>query len=176
MSKRLPEAKGGNPAMTGSVRRRKGVEVEPGFTMIELLIVIVVLGILAATVVFALEGVAGQSAQAACQSDAKTYEIAVAAYESAPKNTTNAAPTSTNELTGTSGTTYGAFLRAPANNSHYVVALAGDGGAVKNLGTGTIPAVNATTERAGTVNVGPPNTTLIPYDSQTSTTGCGQVQ
>ena len=71
--------------------RRKGVELEPGFTLIELLIVIVVLGILAATVIFALGGVTSQSAQAACQSDGKSYEVAVAAYENAPANTTNAA-------------------------------------------------------------------------------------
>ena len=38
--------------------RRRGEEVvESGFTLIELLVVIVVLGILAATVVFALSGV-----------------------------------------------------------------------------------------------------------------------
>ena len=68
------------------------------------------------------------------------------------------------------------FLHQSANNPKYVVALAGDTGTVNNLGTGTIPAVNTTTEVAGTVNVGPPNTTLLPYDSQTSTTGCGAVQ
>ena len=51
---------------------RKGVELEPGFTLIELLIVIVVLGILAATVIFALGGVTSQSAVAACQSDGKS--------------------------------------------------------------------------------------------------------
>ena len=47
-----------------AVARRRGVELEPGFTLIELLIVIVVLGILAATVIFALTGITGQSATA----------------------------------------------------------------------------------------------------------------
>ena len=61
---------------------------EGGFTLIELLIVIVVLGILAAIVVFSLTGVAGQSKQAACTSDAKSVEIAVDAYEAANSQAT----------------------------------------------------------------------------------------
>ena len=64
-------------------RRKSGEGSESGFTLIELLIVIVVLGILAAIVVFSLTGVAGQSKQAACTSDAKSVEIAVDAYEAA---------------------------------------------------------------------------------------------
>ena len=52
---------------------------EAGFTLIELLIVIVVLGILAAIVIFSLTGVTGQSQAAACNTDAKTVETAVAA-------------------------------------------------------------------------------------------------
>ena len=61
-------------------RRRAAGEID-GFTLIELLIVIVVLGILAAIVVFALGGVTGKSAAAACQSDAKTVGVGVAAFE-----------------------------------------------------------------------------------------------
>ena len=87
----------------GTMARRKGVELEPGFTLIELLIVIVVLGILAATVIFALSGVTSQSATAACQSDGKSYEIAAAAYENAPLNTSNAPPTTTVELDHSDG-------------------------------------------------------------------------
>ncbi len=142
--------------------RREGVELEPGFTLIELLIVIVVLGILAATVIFALSGVTGQSAQAACQSDGKSYEIAVAAYENAPGNTNNAPPTTTAELTGTGGTTYGSMLHQAANNPHYVVLLSGDTGAPG----GAV---------AGDVYVGVTGATAVNYDSQGTNTGCNAV-
>ena len=67
-------------------RRKSGEANEIGFTLIELLIVIVVLGILAAIVVFSLTGVSGQSKQAACTADAKSVEIAADAYIA--KNTT----------------------------------------------------------------------------------------
>jgi prepilin-type N-terminal cleavage/methylation domain-containing protein len=51
-------------------RKKEGESSESGFTLIELLIVIVVLGILAAIVIFSLTGVTGQSQVAACNSDA----------------------------------------------------------------------------------------------------------
>ncbi|MGB8195970.1 MAG: prepilin-type N-terminal cleavage/methylation domain-containing protein [Acidimicrobiales bacterium] len=51
-----------------------------GFTLIELLIVIVVLGILAAVVIFALGGITGKSAIASCQADGATISTAVASY------------------------------------------------------------------------------------------------
>jgi prepilin-type N-terminal cleavage/methylation domain-containing protein len=144
--------------------RRRGEElsVESGFTLIELLIVIVVLGILAATVIFALSGVTSQSATAACNSDAKTYEVAVAAYENAQNNTTNAPPGSTSDLL--SGGPYGQFLHAAANNTHYWVAVSGDTSkTVQHLGGSTVP-----TTPAGTVWVGTPGGKAQNYD----TAGC----
>lgn len=146
---------------------RKGVELEPGFTLIELLIVIVVLGILAATVIFALGGVTSQSAVAACQADGKSYEVAVAAFENAPSNTTNAAPTGTSQLTPT-------YLHQSANNPAYIVALVGDTGTVNNIGTVTIPAVS-TANPAGSVMVGPAAGPLVNYDAQ-GTGGCTSVK
>jgi prepilin-type N-terminal cleavage/methylation domain-containing protein len=66
------------------IQRNRELNGEQGFTLIELLIVIVVLGILAAVVVFALGGVTSQSTVAACSSDAKTVSTAVSAYEASP--------------------------------------------------------------------------------------------
>ena len=63
------------------MKKRSTADGESGFTLIELLIVIVVLGILAAIVVFALSGVTGKSITAACQSDAKTIGVGVAALQ-----------------------------------------------------------------------------------------------
>jgi prepilin-type N-terminal cleavage/methylation domain-containing protein len=81
------------------MERRNSEEAnESGFTLIELLIVIVVLGILAAIVVFSLTGVSGQSKQAACTSDAKSVEVAVDAYMAA---NSGALPTQAQLTTGT---------------------------------------------------------------------------
>jgi general secretion pathway protein G len=103
-----------------SIRRRHGRTQDDGFTLIELLIVIVVLGILAAVVVFALGSVTSKSAKAACSADAKTVETAVAAYEA---NGNGTAPTST-LLTATT-TTGGPYLRSwPSNSSHYFIGIA----------------------------------------------------
>lgn len=56
---------------------RKGDE---GFTLIELLIVIVILGILAAIVVFSVSGITKRGDNAACKSNIETISTAVEAF------------------------------------------------------------------------------------------------
>jgi len=51
-----------------------------GFTLVELLIVIVILGILATVTVFAVRGIADKGQEKACAADEKTLEIAVETY------------------------------------------------------------------------------------------------
>ena len=56
-------------------RLRKG-KGEQGFTLIELLIVIIILGILAAIVVFAVGGITDRGQLSACDTDKKTLQTA----------------------------------------------------------------------------------------------------
>ena len=53
---------------------------DEGFTLIELLIVIVILGVLASVVVFAVGGVAERGETSSCKADRKTLEVAIEAY------------------------------------------------------------------------------------------------
>jgi prepilin-type N-terminal cleavage/methylation domain-containing protein len=99
-------------------RRKSGEASQLGFTLIELLIVIVVLGILAAIVVFSLTGVSGQSKEAACTTDAQSVAVAADAYQAKTGNWPatvgvsglvgtylHSAPSSTNGYTITIGAT-----------------------------------------------------------------------
>ena len=61
-------------------RIREARENESGFTLIELLIVIVILGVLAGIVVFAVGAFNNDGKKSACQSDQKNVEIASEAY------------------------------------------------------------------------------------------------
>jgi general secretion pathway protein G len=54
--------------------------VESGFTLVELLIVIVILGVLAGIVVFGVATFRGDSELAACKADLKTTQTASDAY------------------------------------------------------------------------------------------------
>lgn len=53
---------------------------DKGFTLVELLIVIVILGILATVTVFAVRGITNQGQSSACKADKKTLQVAAEAY------------------------------------------------------------------------------------------------
>src|SRR5665213_3982743 len=125
------------------LKRRKDAGEIDGFTLIELLIVIVVLGILAAVVIFALGGITGKSQLAACQADGATLSTAIAAFHAQNPNVT---PTK-GLLTATTSTlnTGGPYIQSWPNATSYaytLVTASGSTNATLDVATvGITPAV-----------------------------------
>jgi prepilin-type N-terminal cleavage/methylation domain-containing protein len=112
------------------LRARKIENGEGGFTLIELLIVIVVLGILAAVVVFSLGGVTKNADASACQADYSTLNTAVVAY-TANTGTAVAAAGGTAALVGPN-----AFLQSWPTATKFAFTI-GTGGAIFFTDTAT---------------------------------------
>lgn len=66
---------------------------DKGFTLVELLIVIVILGILATVTVFAVRGITDQGQTSACAADQKTVQTAVEAFYAQEGTVTNVTET-----------------------------------------------------------------------------------
>jgi general secretion pathway protein G len=127
-------------------RRAASPEGESGFTLIELLIVIVVLGILAAVVVFALGGVTGKSAVSACEADGTTIETAIAAFNA---NNPGVTVTQADLLPGTTGLG-GPYLQSwPSNLPHYAYSISGGVLEIATTPAGAVTAASSATTYQG---------------------------
>lgn len=81
---------------------RKAAADESGFTLVELLIVVAILGVLAGVVVFSIAGVTDNSQTAACKTEAQTVKAAQEAYYVKNKAYTNDAGLVSAKLLGSS--------------------------------------------------------------------------
>jgi prepilin-type N-terminal cleavage/methylation domain-containing protein len=148
-------------------REAEGLNANAGFTLIELLIVIVVLGILAGVVIFALGGITGKSAKAACQADGATISTAISAFNAQNPGTTVTEGTSTGTtgLIGvTTGNTQGGpYLQSwPSNLPHYAFTLAVSGVTYTGVTTPTVGEL--------LVDISLTSTTVGPFGNVTFTT------
>jgi general secretion pathway protein G len=95
----------------------KTTKRDKGFTLVELLIVIVILGVLATVTVFAVRGISGRGESTACKTDLRTVQVATEAHFAEkgtyPANTgalvtagfLNSAPTRVYTISATGGVT-----------------------------------------------------------------------
>ena len=138
---------------------------ERGFTLVELLVVIVILGVLAGVVVFAVGGVTSKAATSACRSDVKNVENALEAWRAQHEGTYPS--------TGAAGQTQltsgaNAPLRSWPHSSQYTIdldaAVAGQitvtlpGGSPVTVGDANDPcsAASGTTTTTTTTTTTPP--------------------
>src|SRR5688572_4375646 len=94
---------------------------DKGFTLIELLIVIIILGVLAGIVVFAVGAFNDRGVNAACKSDVKSVEVATEAFKA--KSLTQDYPASGTSALRIQELVDGEFLREPPSNGAYAVQL-----------------------------------------------------
>jgi general secretion pathway protein G len=111
-------------------RIREAQKNESGFTLIELLIVIVILGVLAGVVVFAVGAFNSDGVSAACKADKKTLEIASEAFYAKKGSYASgigaAGDTDTTTLVG------GGYIKEPPSTGKYTISYSSSTGAVSS--------------------------------------------
>lgn len=127
--------------MRSAVNRAR--KSESGFTLIELLIVIVILGILAAIVVFSVRGITNKGNVAACKADVETVTVAEEAYYAGSYGPP-AAPVQNGVTTATYATIPQLVLAnllhsAPVTTNGYTVTADSGTGAVSATGLAGCP-------------------------------------
>ena len=108
---------------------------EEGFTLIELLIVIVILGVLAGIVVFAVNGITDRGEVAACKSDIKVVQVASEAYFA--KNGKFADQVA-KDPAGVKTSLVPDFLQAAPNSTKYTITYINAAAATAALPEGTV--------------------------------------
>jgi prepilin-type N-terminal cleavage/methylation domain-containing protein len=103
---------------------------EEGFTLVELLIVVVVLGILAAVTVFGLSGTTSTSYKAACNADARSVEIAAETYHA--NNSPNWPPDIATLTAQDPNNGNVVYLRTAPNSTKYTITLGANGAVLVN--------------------------------------------
>jgi len=111
---------------------------EDGFTLFELLVVIIILAILAGIVIFSVGSTQASGIASSCSTDAKSFQTALEEYkadtDSYPALGTGSALTTTVTI---GSTTYGPFMRALPGTTEYQIVTDGLGGVfVYPAGTG----------------------------------------
>lgn len=102
---------------------------DKGFTLVELLIVIVILGILATVTVFAVRGITDKAEENTCANDLATIETAIESYFAIE----NTYPAALSNLTPT-------YLKEAADTTKFTYTLAS--GAYTLVGAGTCAAAS----------------------------------
>lgn len=111
-------------------RVRKIRVVDAGFTLIELLIVVVILGVLAGIVVFAVSAFNNDGVTAACRSDVKNVEIASEAYYA--KGTGPGWAPNIGALVSAN------YLKEPPSSTKYTITYTAGSGTTESTVTGAI--------------------------------------
>jgi general secretion pathway protein G len=169
-----------------SVLKRR-VRSEEGFTLFELLIVIVILAILAGIVAFSVGTSGAGAATSSCQSDAKAFETALQEYNtdigtypgqvSATSGNENDGSLLTTVVTGSGGQSYGPFMRQVPSTAHYQIVTDGLGGVFVYPAASTgvpIPRSSSTMDRLSTTvsfvlpSVSPPDPSVMNFDTNPS--------